>query len=174
MRMRAGTDRGTPDAGTETRERARARVGMVVALVGSIAVACSSGAADGSSPSPSTALTPIVRPSTTGEIAITSPKNGATIQGSDVPVEIDLEGATLVVETTNFGGKGWIALKANGGPTKESPSRIFPKDLSPRSFLIFSAPSSLACAERCAASAATASGKKSRERNCDPESATEV
>jgi hypothetical protein len=65
----------------------------LVAPILIVLVACSSGAAsqDGAASA---------RPSSPAQLTITSPRNGEVIHGSDVPISVQLTGATVVPATT--------------------------------------------------------------------------
>jgi hypothetical protein len=68
------------------------RLADVVVVATLIATSCGS---DGS-----TTSSPAVRPASTAELSITSPKDGATIDGSTVDLVVKLTGAKLVAATT--------------------------------------------------------------------------
>ena len=74
----------------------RRKVFVALALAGVLASACSS--------NPSTSSTsgqPITqRPSSPAKLTILSPKNGAVVHGTDVPVRVRLQGATIVPAST--------------------------------------------------------------------------
>jgi hypothetical protein len=71
-----------------------------------VAGACGgSGGTSGGSPSPSMphasmSMAAGPRPSTDATLAIVSPKNGETIHGSDVPLTLELDGATIAASAS--------------------------------------------------------------------------
>lgn len=67
-----------------------------VAVAAAILVACGGGG-DGSDPA---SPTPIARPSSTAQLAVVSPANGAVVRGGAVDLRVELEGARLVPQTT--------------------------------------------------------------------------
>ena len=69
----------------------------IVVVAATTLVACRGG--DGSE-SPTPSLSPIARPSSTAQLAVVSPANGEVVRGSTVDLRIDLQGATLVPQTT--------------------------------------------------------------------------
>jgi hypothetical protein len=70
---------------------------LVVASAATLA-ACGGGGDVSGSPSPG--LSPITRPSSTAELAVVSPENGEVVRGSTVELRVELQGATLVPQTT--------------------------------------------------------------------------
>jgi hypothetical protein len=64
-----------------------------------VATACGDSDGGGSDDTGSTAATG-PRPTSTGTLTIVSPKNGAVVHGTSVAVRVDLEGATIVPQTT--------------------------------------------------------------------------
>jgi hypothetical protein len=78
----------------------RKTIGRVAAAIALIVAAssCASGrpSADGSPSPPSSSP----RPSSTAELAIVAPKNGATVKGPKVELRISLEGAGIVKKTS--------------------------------------------------------------------------
>jgi hypothetical protein len=77
------------------------RAPLAAALIVSLAAAtsaCGNGGAD-TTPSPADASAG-PRPSSTARLAIVSPRNGQIVRGSDVRLEVSLEGAVLVDATT--------------------------------------------------------------------------
>jgi hypothetical protein len=51
-------------------------------------------------PSPSATLSPIARPGSTARLTIESPTNGQTVRGTSVDLRVDLQGASIVTETS--------------------------------------------------------------------------
>lgn len=86
-----------------TRHRSH-RAGHVLALalaVGAALASCGEGGGGaGSGTTPSTDATPVERPSSTAELSIVSPENGAVVRGSTVDLRVRLEGGTIVPQTT--------------------------------------------------------------------------
>jgi Family of unknown function (DUF6130) len=74
------------------------RRAITIVLVGAALAAC--GGSDGSGSSPTPTLSLIPRPSSSAELAVTSPGNGEIVRGSTVDLRIDLEGARIVPQTT--------------------------------------------------------------------------
>jgi hypothetical protein len=74
------------------------RVRAVVLLSALLALpAC---ADDGSEGTPPPTPPSATRPSSTAELSVTSPENGVIVRGSTIDLRVDLEGATLVPQTT--------------------------------------------------------------------------
>ena len=71
---------------------------ITIVLVGAALAAC--GGSDGSGGSPTSTLSLISRPSSSAELAVTSPGNGEIVRGSTVDLRVDLEGARIVPQTT--------------------------------------------------------------------------
>lgn len=69
----------------------------LVGLAAATLVACGGGGGSGSE---SPTLSPIARPSSTAQLAVLSPENGEVVRGSTVDLRVELEGATLVPQTT--------------------------------------------------------------------------
>jgi hypothetical protein len=82
------------------RERVRSGRNGPVAILAILAIlafaACGGNGDPGSSPSPSSGVTPVARPSSTAELAIASPKNGEVVRGSTVDLRVDLRDARIV------------------------------------------------------------------------------
>jgi hypothetical protein len=78
---------------------ATTRAALALLVLGVLVAACGgSDGGDGSTASRSSGSTPAgtgARPSTDATLAILSPKNGATIQGSSVPLRLSLKGGTI-------------------------------------------------------------------------------
>lgn len=70
----------------------------LVATAAATLAACG-GSGDGSRSSSPT-RSPIARPRSTAELAVVSPENGEVVHDSTVELRVDLEGATLVPQTT--------------------------------------------------------------------------
>jgi hypothetical protein len=70
---------------------------LVVASAATLAACGGGGDVSGS---PSSGLSPITRPSSTAELAVVSPENGEVVRGSTVELRVELQGATLVPQTT--------------------------------------------------------------------------
>ena len=89
------------------------RTALVAALL--VLTACGSGTdpvpKDGASASP-----PLVRPTSTGKIAVLEPEPGATVEDPDVTVRVELTGARLVeeVSTDLAPDEGHIHLSLDG------------------------------------------------------------
>ena len=83
--------------------RRGSRAGTVVALVGAVGLvtgACGS-SDNGETSAPTTPSTsPAERPRSTGVLTIVSPTNGQRVGGRSVELEIDLQGATIVDQTS--------------------------------------------------------------------------
>jgi hypothetical protein len=81
---------------TSPRTRLRGKVIAAALTMGVLAAAC------GGSPSApaSSSAAASARPSSTAKISFVSPKAGEVVNGTDVPVKIDLTGATIVQQTT--------------------------------------------------------------------------
>ena len=75
--------------------RARGVVSALIA-VALLATACGSGGATPDSPSPSSGS----RPSSTAKLSILSPKNGSVVKGPTIHVELSLQGAQIVKQTS--------------------------------------------------------------------------
>ena len=90
--------------------RAYARV-AVVGVVSLVLVACGGGGTGGDGGG-----TPGTRPSSTATISVLEPEPGAVVPAADVVVRIDLQGATLVEETTTRiqPDEGHIHVKVDG------------------------------------------------------------
>jgi hypothetical protein len=73
-----------------------------LALVTLLLAACGSGGGnEGASASPSLPSSPSAgRPSSTADLAIVQPRTGAVVEGSTVLLQVSLEGAKLVPQTT--------------------------------------------------------------------------
>ncbi|HEX9891991.1 MAG TPA: hypothetical protein VGB28_08025 [Actinomycetota bacterium] len=86
------------------------RMTVAGALLALVACGSDGGPADGASPSP-----PLVRPSSTGSIAIVEPTPGQVVEG-EVRVRVELTGATLVeeVSTDLAPDEGHIHLSLDG------------------------------------------------------------
>jgi hypothetical protein len=74
----------------------RIRFVTLVASVAVILAACAGGG-DGA---PTSTPSPTARPSSTAELAITSPGNGEVVRGSSVDLRVTLEGGRIVPQTT--------------------------------------------------------------------------
>ena len=81
---------------TRPRTRLRARAIGAALSVGLFAAACGGSPAAPTSPSP----TASARPSSTAKISFVSPKAGEVVNGTDVPVKIELTGAKIVQQTS--------------------------------------------------------------------------
>lgn len=79
-------------------ERSRTRV-VVSALIALtvLTAGCGTDETDPSPPSPSSSP----RPSSTAKLAILSPENGSAVQGSTVDLELSLQGARVVKQTSS-------------------------------------------------------------------------
>jgi hypothetical protein len=77
------------------------RIGTAaLAIVAALAlVACGGGGSAAATP-PSATPTQVERPSSTAQLTIAVPKNGAVVNGSTVELRVDLEGARVVPATT--------------------------------------------------------------------------
>jgi hypothetical protein len=76
-------------------QRARI-VGSGLMVFGLMASACGSGGATRDSPSPSSGS----RPSSTAELSILTPKNGAVVNGPPIHLKLSLQGAHIVKQTS--------------------------------------------------------------------------
>jgi len=81
---------------TTPRRRLRGRTIAAVVTVGLLAAAC--GGSPSSPASPTNTASP--RPSSTAKISFISPKAGEVVNGTDVPVKIELTGARIVKQTS--------------------------------------------------------------------------
>ena len=70
-------------------------VGSALIAFALLAAGCGSGGSPPTSPSP-----PSSRPSSTAELAILSPKSGSVVKGSTVHLELSLEAAHIVKQTS--------------------------------------------------------------------------
>lgn len=70
-------------------------VWALIAFV-SLAAGCGSGTGTSDSPSPSA----VTRPSSTAKLSILSPRNGSVVKGSIVHLELSLQGAQIVKQTS--------------------------------------------------------------------------
>ena len=77
-------------------ERRTRIVGSALIGFALLAAACGSGGSTSSSPSPSS----VSRPSSTAKLAILSPKNGSVVKGTTVHLELSLQGARIVKQTS--------------------------------------------------------------------------
>jgi len=68
-------------------------------ILGLFAAGCTSSPTPTPPPSPTGGVAS-PRPSSTAKISFVSPKAGEVVNGTDVPVKIDLTGATIVQQTT--------------------------------------------------------------------------
>ena len=83
--------------------RRRTAIGLAALLLVAAACGGSDGGSDGGSgDTGATGATGATgpRPESTGTLTIVSPKNGAVVHGTSVLLHVDLEGATLVPQTT--------------------------------------------------------------------------
>jgi hypothetical protein len=81
--------------GTASERRVRI-VGSAVIVFALLAAGCGSGGTTPDSPSPSSGS----RPSSTAKLSILSPKNGSIVKGPIVHLELSLQGAHIVEQTS--------------------------------------------------------------------------
>jgi hypothetical protein len=76
------------------------RTAVLFGCLAALLAACDGGAEGGGGPNGSPTPTPIARPSSTAELTIVSPENGELIRGPAVRLRIQLEGGTIVPQTS--------------------------------------------------------------------------
>ena len=80
--------------------RMHGSAGIAVVVLALVGAACGSDGGGGGGPTAIGATTPVERPSSTATVTITRPKNGAVVHGSTVDVEVALDGARIVQQTS--------------------------------------------------------------------------
>lgn len=71
-----------------------------LAIAASLALAACGDGGSESTTSPSPTLSTVPRPSSSAEVTIVAPKNGSVVHGPTVDLRVDLEGASIVSQTT--------------------------------------------------------------------------
>ena len=77
------------------------RIGTAaLAIVATLVLVACGGGGSAAGTSPSATPTQVERPSSTAQLSIVRPKNGAVVEGSTVNLRVDLQGAEIVPATT--------------------------------------------------------------------------
>jgi hypothetical protein len=93
-------------------ERRARNIGSALIAVALLASGCGPGGTTSDSPSPSS----VSRPSSTAKLSILSPKNGSVVKGPTIHLELSLQGAHIVKQTsTNLSpDKGHVHVLLDG------------------------------------------------------------